>query len=144
MQNSAARGFFFIALGMFLMTGCDAAPSADDAPAAKVEANSPAPPMASAQPAGNLQPSEINAFFVDWFKGHGHKDVVVDKQGVGIAGNATRWHGSLYDSKPHGNGRFVVNVACTVLLPSGQKITEFVAGRGKTENEAVHDALVNF
>jgi hypothetical protein len=82
-------------------------------------------------------------FFDKWFKAHGHSDIVADADGVGVEGNATRLKASLYDSKKHPKG-YVVELEFTIRLPSGQTITEFVAGVGNTEEEAISDAKVNF
>jgi hypothetical protein len=82
-------------------------------------------------------------FFVNWFKGHGHSNVVVD-DGVGVEGNATRLKASLYNSKKHANGGYVVELEFTIRLPSQQTITEFVAGMGDKEEDAIGDAKVNF
>ena len=84
-------------------------------------------------------------FLTGWFRDHGHDDVVVDADGVGVGDNATRLHASLYGSEQRDNGDFVTEVEFTVrLLPSQRKITEFVAGIGKTEEHAIADALLNF
>jgi len=87
----------------------------------------------------------MKEFLVKWLEAHGHKDVVVDAGGVGVGDNATRLQASVYGSKHHENRGFVTEVEFTVrLLPSQRKITEFVAGIGKTEEEAIKDALLNF
>jgi hypothetical protein len=87
----------------------------------------------------------MEEFLVKWLEAHGHKDVVVDAGGVGVGDNATRLQASLYGSNHHENRGFVVEVEFTVrLLPSERKITEFVAGMGETEEEAIKDALLNF
>src|SRR5262245_34639088 len=87
----------------------------------------------------------IKEFLVQWLEAHGHKDVVVDAGGVGVGDNATRLQGSVFGSKHHENRGFVTEVEFTVrLLPLQSKITEFVAGIGKTEEEAIKDALLNF
>ena len=83
-------------------------------------------------------------FFVRWFEAHGHTDVVVGTDGVGVKDNATRLKASLYRSKQGANGRFVVEIEFQVRLPSGSIIREYVAGMGDTDEEAVNDALVNF
>jgi Family of unknown function (DUF6348) len=112
--------------------GCDRAPSPTIATPAK------APDIQAARR------TVIENFLVEWFKTHGPSDVIVDANGVGIAGNVTRPQAGLYDSKSHDERGFTVEVAFTILLPSGRKITEFVAGMGNTEAEAIQDAMVNF
>ena len=87
--------------------------------------------------------TDMDQFFVEWLVGHGHKDVVVDSSGVGIAGNATRLRAGLYDSNRNEKG-FVVEVEFSVQLPNGREIVEFVAGNGATEKEAINDAMLNF
>jgi hypothetical protein len=87
----------------------------------------------------------MEEFLVKWLEAHGHKDVVVDAGGVGVGDNATRLQASLYGSTHHDNRGFVVEVEFTVrLLPSQRKITDFVAGIGDTEEQAIKDALLNF
>jgi len=87
---------------------------------------------------------EMDDFFVKWFKAHGHEDVVVDGDGVGVGNNTTRLRASLYGSKQHKDGSFVAEVQFTIQLPSRREITEFVAGAGKTEKQANDDALLSF
>jgi len=87
---------------------------------------------------------EMDDFFVKWFNAHGHEDVVQDDKGVGIAGNETRLRAALYGSNQNETGRFVAEVEFDVLLPSGRTITEFVAGSGDTQQQAINEALVNF
>ncbi len=86
---------------------------------------------------------ESDDFFVKWFEAHGHSDVVVDDEGVGIDKNPTRLQASLYSSKPSNKG-FVVEMEFTIKLPSNRTITEFVAGIGDTEVQAIRDAEANF
>jgi hypothetical protein len=86
----------------------------------------------------------IDKFFVDWLKSHGHTNVVVDSNGVGISDNDTRLQGSLYGSNKHESRGYVVEVEFTIRLPSQGEITEFLAGMGDTEEQAINDALLNF
>jgi Family of unknown function (DUF6348) len=99
---------------------------------------------AKGQKARSARRADMDNFFAEWLKAHGHKDVVVDADGVGIEHNATRLQAGLYGSKQHDKGGFVVEVEFTVHLPSGQEITEFVAGTAETEDKAIKDALLNF
>lgn len=117
---------------LLLVSGCSEQPSATVAPPGQV------------RKAGAERRPEIDEFLVDWFKSHGHEDVVVDADGVGIAGNATRLCARLYGSEPQKSGSCVVEVQFTIRLPSRHEINEFVAGIGDTEQKAVTDALVNF
>ena len=87
---------------------------------------------------------EADAYFAKWLESHGHSNVVVDAEGVGIEGNATRLKASLYGSKQHAKGGFIIELEFTVQLPSNHRITEFVAGIGDTEEKAINDAMVNF
>lgn len=104
----------------------------------------PAPmPGASPEPRAARR-ADLDDFFVKWLEGHGHTDVVVDAEGVGIKDNATRLQAGLYGSKQSQKGGFVVEVEFTVQLPAGGAITEYVAGMGDTEEKAINDALANF
>ncbi len=88
--------------------------------------------------------SKTEPFFVEWLESHGETDVIVDEQGVGIAGNPTRLKASLYGSDRQEDGSYVVETEFRVRLPSGGEIVEFVAGGGETEDQAIGDCLVNF
>lgn len=99
------------------------------------------PQAADTRPARRDLPTD---FFVKWFEAHGHKDVVVDAAGVGVGGNATRLKASLYGSKQHKDGGFVVETEFSIRLPAKDEITEFVAGMGRTEDEAITDTMRNF
>src|ERR1041385_7328529 len=88
--------------------------------------------------------SKTEAFFVDWLNAHGETNIVSDSKGVGLAGNATRLKASIYDSKKHADGRYVVETEFRIRLPSGGEIVEFVAGMGDTEAQAINDSLLNF
>lgn len=114
-----------------LVAGCDKGPSREDVP---VE------PAAAAPSARN---TDMDEYFVKWLKDHKHADVVVDAGGVGIAGNGTRMRAGLHTSNQDDQG-VVVEVEFTVALPSGRKITEFVAGIGDNEQAAIADAFLNF
>ncbi|MEM7475117.1 MAG: DUF6348 family protein [Planctomycetota bacterium] len=85
---------------------------------------------------------QTEKFFKDWLRQHGHDDIVVDRRGVGIAGNATRLHGSFYGSKNEDG--FIVETEFRILLPSGEEVIEFLAGTGETEEQAIQDTLLNF
>jgi hypothetical protein len=104
----------------------------------------PSSGMSPAKDKQSARRPDMDDFFVKWLKAHGHEDVVVDADGVGIEHNATRLQAGLYGSNEHDKGGFVVEVEFTVRLPSGHKITEFVAGNGETEDKAIKDALLNF
>lgn len=82
-------------------------------------------------------------FFSDWFKNHGHADVVADSNGVGIDGNPTRLNASLYgsDQKPDS---CVIETEFRIQLESGREIIEFLAGTGTDEEAAINDSLLNF
>ncbi len=124
------RGLFIIALA--LVSGCVRA-----SPTTSIERPKAQETRAARRP-------DMDEFFVKWFKGHGHADVAVDADGVGVGDNATRLRAGLYGSKPQDKGGFVVEVEFAVLLPSRREIVEFVAGMGETEQQAINDALVNF
>src|SRR5690242_369448 len=61
-------------------------------------------PLQKAQPTRAPRRADMDDFFVTWFKGHGHGDVVVDADGVGVGNNATRLQASLYGSKQQEKG----------------------------------------
>lgn len=84
------------------------------------------------------------ALFVDWLKGHGESNVVVDAQGVGIKGNATRLSESLYGSERGANGGFSVELEFRVRMPDDREIIEYVAGSGDSLAKAENDAKLNF
>jgi hypothetical protein len=88
---------------------------------------------------------KLNQFFVDWLKGHGHaeSDIVVDGRGVGLAGNTTRLKASIYDVQTHDDA-WSVETEFHITLPGGEEIVEFLAGSGKSEEEAIDDTLANF
>jgi len=88
--------------------------------------------------------TKTEAFFVDWLKAHGETNIVSDSKGVGLTGNATRLKASIYDSKKHADGRYVVETEFRIRMPSGGEIVEFVAGIGDTEAQAINDSLLNF
>jgi hypothetical protein len=94
-------------------------------------------------PTAAAAPARLTTFFVDWLKTHGEKSIVTGKDGVGVAGNATRIRASIYGSDRRGAG-YLVETEFNIHLPSGVDITEFVAGVGETEDKALDDTLVNF
>jgi hypothetical protein len=121
-----------ILLTIAFAIGCGKGPSANS------EANSTA---AAKHPS---QRAKTDAFFVKWFEAHGHTDVVVEEDGVGVGDNATRLKADLYDSKRHEDGSYVIELDFRIRLPSNEEIAEFVAGMGKSEEQAIDDALLNF
>ncbi len=86
---------------------------------------------------------QLHGFFVDWLKDHGETQIVVDRDGVGLAGNGTRLSASLYDAQQH-DGGCTVETEFHIVLPDGSEIVEFVAGRGDTQQSAIDDSLANF
>jgi len=97
---------FILIIMLFLTAGCGKGTTVRSAP--RLEET-------SAQPSQRPLP---NDFFVGWLEAHGHKDVVVDADGVGVANNATRLKASLYGSNEHKNSGFVVETEFTIRLPS--------------------------
>ena len=89
-------------------------------------------------------PSKTEKFFVDWLKAHGETNVLVDRNGVGIAGNSTRLKASKYDVKKHQDAQYVVETEFKIRIPGGGEIIEYLAGLGDTEDKATDDSLVNF
>src|SRR6476620_3395128 len=83
--------------------------------------------------------SKLEAFFVQWLKGHNEKDIVVDDKGVGLKGNPTRLKASLYGSQPSEKGGQIVELEFKITLPDGQVIIEYLAGMGDTEEKAIND-----
>ena len=94
--------------------------------------------------AGEAKESKTDRFFIDWLEGHGETNVVVDRDGVGLADNATRLKASLYGSEEQEDGSYVVETEFRMRLPSGDEIVEYVAGIGETEDQAIDDCLLNF
>lgn len=101
-------------------------------------------PKPNAGAATESRNDRTNDFFVEWLESHGHTDVVVDSGGVGVRSNATRLRASIYGSKKYDDGGFVVEMEFTIQLPSKRQITEFVAGAGDTEEQAINDCMLNF
>jgi hypothetical protein len=112
--------------------GCGKGPSASSEAKSIAAANLPS------------QRAKTDAFFVKWFEAHGHTDMVVEEDGVGVGDNATRLKADLYDSKRHDDGRYVIELDFRIRLPANGEITEFVAGMGKSEDQAIDDALLSF
>ena len=83
-------------------------------------------------------------FFTGWLQAHGESNVVVDAQGVGVAGNATRLRYSLYGSEQHTNGDFSAELEFKVRMPDRREIVEYVSGSGGSLEKAEGDAKVNF
>jgi Family of unknown function (DUF6348) len=109
-----------------LLAGCGSTARKDDV------ASKPNRPIPKAQ-----------QFFSDWLKDHGHTDIEVGSNGVGIAGNPTRLSASLYESNQNANG-YVIEAEFRIQLGSGREIVEFLAGMGKDEEAAINDSLLNF
>jgi hypothetical protein len=86
----------------------------------------------------------LEIFFANWFKAHGESNVVHEASGVGISGNPTRLKASLYATNRHKNEDYDVEVEFRITVSPGQEIVEYVAGIGKSEPEAINDALLNF
>lgn len=116
---------------LILLAGCsDGGPAKTATPAVVAPLNQPLPFTVD--------------FFSEWLKSHGHTDVVVDENGVGVNSNPTRLKASLYGSKKHANGDFVVETEFRVRLSSGREIVEFLVGTGDTEDKAIKDSMANF
>lgn len=115
-------------LGIVLVAGCSNGSTSDTKTATK-------------SAIGTRRKAE--AFFVKWFKSHGHEDVVSDSNGVGLRSNPVRLRASLYNSNQNADG-CVVETEFRIRLAPGKEIVEFVAGVGKTEAEAIDDTLMNF
>ena len=105
------------------------------------KATTEAPP--AAKPVKRM-PLPMEAFFVDWLKGHGEKNVVVDDRGVGLAGNETRLWASTYGVNEKPGQGYTVEMEFRVTLPSGRQIVEFVAGLGDNEEAARKQSMANF
>src|SRR5262245_15363999 len=82
-------------------------------------------------------------FLATWLQGHGESNVVVNAEGVGIAGNPTRLRYSLYGTDRSTN-RVTAELEFRVRMPDGREIVEFVAGSGDSLKQAEDDAKVNF
>jgi hypothetical protein len=87
--------------------------------------------------------SKTDEFFVKWLKEHGETNVVADASGIGLAGNKTRLHASLYGAEKAKTG-YSVEVEFRITLPEGGPIIEYVSGIGETKDEAMSQAMVNF
>jgi hypothetical protein len=88
--------------------------------------------------------SKSNEFFVGWLRSHGETNIVIDAQGVGLAGNATRLRSSLYGSEKQPDGSVTAETEFRVRLPDGREIIEFVAGTGNSPEAAEKDSKLNF
>ena len=87
--------------------------------------------------------SKSDQFFVKWLKEHGETNVVADSGGIGIAGNKTRLHASLYGAEKGKTG-YSVEIEFRIALPEGGPIIEYVSGIGETKDKAMDQATVNF
>jgi hypothetical protein len=87
--------------------------------------------------------SKTNEVFTEWLKEHGQTNIVVDAGGVGIAGNKTRFHASLYGTE-QGKTGYSAEVEFKITLPEGGPIIEYVAGLGETKEKAMDQAMANF
>jgi hypothetical protein len=99
---------------------------------------------AGCAPAAPQADPRLESFFVDWLKGHGETKIVTDAQGVGLEGNPARLRASIYGSDKQNDGGYVVETEFRMTLPNGAEIVEFVAGIGDSEEDAIHDSMVNF
>jgi hypothetical protein len=90
------------------------------------------------------QKSKSNEFFVQWLQSHGETNIVIDRRGVGLAGNATRLHSSLYGTEKQRDGSVTVETEFRVRLADGREIIEFVAGTGDSPGAAEKDSKLNF
>ncbi len=90
-----------------------------------------------------ISPGLNDQFFAGWLKNHGETNVVTDASGVGLAGNKTRFHSSLYGSQSGKTGDSV-EIEFRITLPDGGPIIEYVSGVGETKEKAVAQAMVNF
>jgi len=88
--------------------------------------------------------SKSNEFFTNWLQAHGATNIVEDRSGVGVAGNATRLRVSRYGSEKHQNGGVTAELEFRVRLPGGHEIIEYVAGAGDSLENAEKDAKMNF
>lgn len=97
---------------------------------ANPDGNVPTPtvPTPNAKNAPRPRHKESDAFFVKWFESHGHSNVIVDGDGVGVANNATRLRASLYGSKQHDRGGFLIEMEFTIRLPSNRSIPSLWRG----------------
>ena len=127
-----------IVVALVAITGCTkpSAPPPESAPTSTFG-------KSSFQKAAGPRHKESDAFFVKWLESHGHTDVVVDDPGVGVGSNATRLRASIYGTNTSDKGT-IVEMEFTIMLPDNRQITEFVAGIGDSEAQAINDAQVNF
>jgi hypothetical protein len=86
---------------------------------------------------------KVNDFFVSWFGEHGESNIVVDAEGIGVAGNPTRVGCSLYQFQET-NDDVTAELEFTVHLPDQREIVEFVSCSGDTLKKAEDDAVLNF
>ena len=86
---------------------------------------------------------ESNEFFVTWLRDHGESNIVVDADGVGLAGKPIRLRWSLYESSQHSNGA-TAELEFRIRLPDDREIVEYVAGSGASPEKAENSAKLNF
>jgi hypothetical protein len=96
--------------------------------------------------AKDMTPDDVTkkarAFFAEWLKSHGEKEIINDGTGVGVKGKRTRLWAFHYKGAD-GTKKDSSEVEFRVVLPDGREIQEFVAGMGAQDN-VVDSAISNF
>ena len=104
-------------------------------------------PIEGGIPAKKLKSDDVTklarTFFVEWLKGHGEKEIVNDKTGVGLKGKKTRLWAFQYKG-PDGKKVGGTEIEFRIVLPDGREIQEFVAGVGQEKDQAIAGAISNF
>ena len=103
-------------------------------------------PVEGGVSAKDMKPDEVTklarTFFVKWLEGHGEKEIINGKTGVGVKGKGTRLWAFQYKG-PDGKQE-TTELEFQIVLPDGREIQEFVAGVGEEKDEARVGAISNF
>jgi hypothetical protein len=89
------------------------------------------------------QDNSINLLLKSWLEEHGHKNVVLDVDGVGIENNKTRYLGKVYSFNENSDG-FTAELEISIKIPDGRIITDYAAGFGKDKPSAINSALISY
>lgn len=88
--------------------------------------------------------AEAEKFFRDWLRGHGEKNIVRTADGIGLKGNDVRLKASIYGTEGDDESGYTVETEFRIRISPGREIIEYVAGIGRTKDQAFQDSLLNF